>query len=206
MNDIDKYILQFPENVQHILQKIRKIIKDNAPGAEEIIAYGMPSYKTNRKPLVYFAAYKNHIGFYATPSGHLEFQKDLSNYKQGKGSVQFPIDKPLPYDLIEKIVKYRLKEETMNNKISPGILHDLPNDIEKALIENIDVLEQWNKLTPIQRNEWICWVTIVKKAETRAEHIERMITEIREGQLQPCCWPGCPHRKPSSQKWFKKNK
>ncbi len=70
----------------------------------------MPAYKLNKKPLVYFAAYKNHIGFYATPSGHAEFSTELSKYKQGKGSVQFPIDEPMPLDLIERIVKFRAAE------------------------------------------------------------------------------------------------
>ena len=110
MGEIEIYIKQFPDNVQEILQKIRKLIRDNAPSAVELIAYGMPAYKLNNKPLVYFAAFKNHIGFYATPSGHSEFQEELSKYKQGKGSVQFPIDKPIPYDLIERMVKYRVAE------------------------------------------------------------------------------------------------
>lgn len=116
MDDIDKYILQFPEEVQDILRKIRNVIKDNAPEAEEVMAYGMPGYKTNKKPLVYFAAYKNHIGFYATPSGHCEFKDALSTYKQGKGSVQFPLDKPMPYELIERIVKFRVKENNSRTK------------------------------------------------------------------------------------------
>jgi uncharacterized protein YdhG (YjbR/CyaY superfamily) len=115
MDDIDKYILQFPEDVQEILKKIRELIKENAPEAEESMSYGMPGYKLNKKPLVYFAAYKNHIGFYATPTGHNEFKEELSNYKQGKGSVQFPINTPIPYKLIERIVKFRVKEN--NDKI-----------------------------------------------------------------------------------------
>jgi uncharacterized protein YdhG (YjbR/CyaY superfamily) len=110
MDAIEKYMIQFPENVQDILMKIRKLIKDNAPNAEERISYGMPAYKTNNKPLVYFAAFKNHIGFYATPSGHIEFKEELSKYKQGKGSVQFPLDRPIPYELIERMVKYRVSE------------------------------------------------------------------------------------------------
>jgi uncharacterized protein YdhG (YjbR/CyaY superfamily) len=109
-NEIDKYIEQFPENVQDILQTIRKIIKKNAPEAVEVMSYGLPAYKTNKKPLVYFAAFKNHIGFYATPTGHSEFKDELSKYKQGKGSVQFPIEKPIPYKLIERIVKFRVAE------------------------------------------------------------------------------------------------
>lgn len=93
----------------------------------------------------------------------------------------------------------------MNNNIASGIVHEVPEDIQKALIADVSVLERWNRLTPIQRNEWICWITIVKKQETRTEHILRMIEELKEGKRQPCCWPGCPHRRPSAQKWFKKN-
>jgi uncharacterized protein YdhG (YjbR/CyaY superfamily) len=113
MDKIETYIQQFPENVQEILRNIRKLIKDNAPGAEELIAYGMPGYKANKKPLVYFAAFKKHIGFYATPSGHIEFKDELSKYKQGKGSVQFPLDQPIPYNLIVRIVKFRVIENSL---------------------------------------------------------------------------------------------
>jgi len=112
MNEVDNYIQQFPENVQEILKRIRTLVVENAPEAEEVMAYGMPGYKTNKKPLVYFAAFKNHIGFYATPSGHSEFRNELANYKQGKGSVQFPIDKPIPYDLIERMIKFRVLENS----------------------------------------------------------------------------------------------
>ena len=107
---VDNYIESFPESVQILLRQIRTTIKESAPDAVESIAYHMPAYKTNGKPLVYFAAFKNHIGFYATPTGHSEFAKELSKYKQGKGSVQFPFDKPVPFDLIGRIVKFRVKE------------------------------------------------------------------------------------------------
>ena len=110
MNEVDRYISRFPEEVQQQLQKVRTIIKKMAPKATEQMAYGMPGYKKNGKPLVYFAGYKNHIGFYATPSGHEAFQKELSNYKQGKGSVQFPLVQPIPFELIEKIVRFRVEE------------------------------------------------------------------------------------------------
>lgn len=93
----------------------------------------------------------------------------------------------------------------MNKQILSGVVHEVPDDMIKALTEDADILEHWNSLTPIQRNEWICWVTIVKKAETRLEHIHRMIEELKEGKRKPCCWPGCPHRRPSAQKWFKKS-
>lgn len=92
----------------------------------------------------------------------------------------------------------------MTEKIADGVVHNVPNDMQKVLTSDTSILERWNKLTPIQRNEWICWVTIVKKSETRAEHIRRMIEELAEGKRQPCCWPGCPHRRPWVQKWFKK--
>lgn len=116
MNEIEKYIQQFPDDVQEKLRNIRKLVKDNAPEAEESFGYKMPAYKTNKKPLVYFAAFKNHIGFYATPSGHNEFQEELSKYKQGKGSVQFQLDQPIPYKLIEKIVKFRVNENNENTE------------------------------------------------------------------------------------------
>jgi hypothetical protein len=91
-----------------------------------------------------------------------------------------------------------------SNVIASGIVHEVPADIKKVLEADNEILERWNKLTSIQRNEWICWVTIVKKTETRAEHVHRMAEELKEGKRQPCCWPGCPHRRPSTQKWFKK--
>lgn len=116
MNDIDAYISQFPEEIRLVLQKVRAVIQENAPGAQEAMAYGMPGYKTNKKPLVYFGAFKNHIGFYATPSGHEEFERELASYKQGKGSVQFPLDQPIPYELIARMVKFRLAENQHQKK------------------------------------------------------------------------------------------
>lgn len=108
--DIDSYIGNFKSEVQEILTNIRKIILDSHPDIVEKWAYGMPGYKLNKKPLVYFAAYQNHIGFYATPTGHEAFAEKLSPYKQGKGSVQFPLNKPIPYKLISEIVAFRVEE------------------------------------------------------------------------------------------------
>lgn len=107
---VAQYIQTFPKETQSILENIRAIIVKKAPNAVESISYGMPAYKTTGKPLVYFAGYKNHIGLYATPSGHSQFADALSGYKQGKGSVQFPLSQPIPYDLIERIVVFRTKE------------------------------------------------------------------------------------------------
>lgn len=88
--------------------------------------------------------------------------------------------------------------------ISSGIFHELTPDIEKVLKEDTELLTRWNSLTPIQRNEWICWITIVKKEATRVAHIQQMMEQLKQGDRNPCCWPGCPHRKPSAQKWFEK--
>lgn len=114
--NVNEYIAAFPEEVQNKLAQIRAIVKAAAPEAEESISYGMPAYKLNKKPLVYFAGHKNHIGFYATPTGHATFAKELSIYKQGKGSVQFPLNEPLPLKLIERIVQFRVAENNQGNK------------------------------------------------------------------------------------------
>jgi len=107
---IDEYIKSFPKDVQPILEKIRQTIRKAAPGSVETISYQMPTFKLNGKGLVYFAGYRNHIGFYPVPSGVAAFKKELSPYKQGKGSAQFPIDEPIPYDLVRRIVQFRIKE------------------------------------------------------------------------------------------------
>ena len=114
INEVEKYIYSFPEDVRIILLQIRQIIKDEAPCAIEGFAYQMPSYKTNGKPLVYFAGFKKHIGFYATPSGHEAFSRELSKYKHGKGSVQFPLNQPIPFDLIRQIVAFKVEENNYN--------------------------------------------------------------------------------------------
>lgn len=108
VNNVDEYISAFPANVQVILKEIRSQIKNLAPQAIESISYGMPAYKINKKPLVYFAGYNKHIGFYPTPVGIAAFQDDFVWYKTAKWSVQFPLDKPMPYDLMKKIIQYRL--------------------------------------------------------------------------------------------------
>ena len=105
----DEYINAQPANVRTMLKKIRQTIKTAAPEAEEVISYNMPAYKYNGM-VVFFAAFKNHIGFYPAPRGIEAFKKELSAYKGAKGSVQFPLDKPIPLGLISKIVKFRVKE------------------------------------------------------------------------------------------------
>ena len=107
--NIDEYIAGFPKDVQDILQEIRGIIKKAAPDAEEAIKYQIPTFVLNGN-LVLFAAFQKHVGFYPTPSGIKEFKDELSAYDSAKGSVQFPLDRPIPFNLIRKIAKFRVKE------------------------------------------------------------------------------------------------
>ena len=107
---IDQYISTFPKEVQDLLRTFCQAVKKAAPEAQETISYQMPTFKLNGKNLVHFAAFKSHIGFYPVPSGIVAFKKELSAYKQGKGSVQFPLDQPLALELVTKIVEFRVKE------------------------------------------------------------------------------------------------
>ena len=107
---IDEYVKIFPADVQIILQKLRRTIKETAPGAAETISYQMPAFKLNGKILVYFAAWKDHIGFYPTSSGIEHFKKELSEYRWSKGAVQSPLDKPIPLDIVKRIVRFRIEE------------------------------------------------------------------------------------------------
>lgn len=111
---IDDYIAGFPESVREVLGKVRDTIRQAAPGATETIAYRMPTFTLNGT-LVHFAGFAKHVGFYPTPSGMVKFQQELSRYKTGKGSVQFPLDMPVPYRLIERIVKFRVRENRARN-------------------------------------------------------------------------------------------
>jgi len=116
--NIDEYISSQPAEVQKLLQKVREAIQDAAPGATEYISYAMPSFKYNGRILVYFAAHKSHIGFYATPTANIAFKKELAGYKTSKGAVQFPFDRPLPYELIRRMVQFKLVEITSSSKKS----------------------------------------------------------------------------------------
>lgn len=110
---IEAYIRKFPQEVQEKLQRIRRTIQEQAPDAIETMSYGIPTFKQNTN-LVHFAGYKKHIGFYPTPSGIEHFKEELSEYEVSKGTVKFPHNKPIPYDLISLIVRFRVKEEDNN--------------------------------------------------------------------------------------------
>lgn len=113
---IDEYIEAFPEDLARMLESMRKTIREAAPDAVEAISYQMPTFKLNGRNLVHFAAFKNHIGFYPIPSGIEAFKTELSPYKQGKGSVRFPLEKPLPLDLVRRIVRFRAEETRRGGK------------------------------------------------------------------------------------------
>jgi len=109
-NNIDEYILLFHPDIQVLLNEIRETIREKAPNAKETINYQIPTFTLNGN-LVHFAAFKNHIGFYPTPSGINIFKEELTNYKTSKGSIKFPLKKPIPYELIAKITAFRVKEQ-----------------------------------------------------------------------------------------------
>ena len=119
---MDRYIESFPENVQSVLEKLRATVQEAAPEAVESISYDMPTFKLNGERLVYFSAWKNHVGLYSIPEGNEAFRKELSPYAGEKGSLRFPLDKPIPYDLVKKIVMLRMKEiraRKRNDRILP---------------------------------------------------------------------------------------
>lgn len=113
---MDAYIASFPKEVRGILEHIRETIRKAAPEAVEAISYQIPTFKLNGSNLVHFAAWKDHVGFYATPSGNAAFKKELAPYKVAKGSIQFPLDEPIPYDLVTKIAKFRVRETQVKKK------------------------------------------------------------------------------------------
>ncbi|MBN2335713.1 DUF1801 domain-containing protein [Candidatus Bathyarchaeota archaeon] len=106
---VDEYIAGFPEDTQEILEKLRHVIRESAPDAEETISYRMPTFRLKGN-LVHFAAHKKHVGFYPTPSAITAFEEELAPYETSKGSIRFPIDKPIPFDLVKRIVEFRVNE------------------------------------------------------------------------------------------------
>jgi len=111
---VDEYIARSPKNVRGILQELRRVIGESAPAADETISYGIPTFDLDGRHLVHFAARRNHIGFYPTSSGIEAFKKELSSFKTSRGTVQFPLEKPIPFDLVRRIVEFRVKENKSN--------------------------------------------------------------------------------------------
>ena len=114
---VDEYVASFPKSVRDILARLRRVVREAAPQAEETMSYGMPTFNLDGKPLVFFAAWKNHVGFYPVNSSIAEkFKNELAPFKMAKGSVQFPFDKPVPFDLVRKIAEFRVKESKSKTK------------------------------------------------------------------------------------------
>jgi uncharacterized protein YdhG (YjbR/CyaY superfamily) len=107
---IDEYLAEFPPDTRRVLGEVREAIRATAPGATETISYAIPTFDLNGRHLVHFAGFKSHVGFYPTSSGIAAFQDELDSYKSSKGSVQFPLDRPMPFDLIRRIVRFRVEE------------------------------------------------------------------------------------------------
>lgn len=112
---IDQYIESFAEQTQKILQNLRKVVLEEVPGAEETIRYGLPTLRLNNKNVLHFGGFKTHIGFYPAPSGIGAFEQELAQYQTGKGTLQFPLDEELPWELIRKVARHRLAEVSKNN-------------------------------------------------------------------------------------------
>jgi hypothetical protein len=127
-------------------------------------------------------------------------KKSGAGRKTGKGKRSSASKRKAP----RAVAKPRLPSggNPPRTPVAAGVMHEVPADLRAILTSDADLLDKWNDLTAIQRNEWICWVTIVKKAETRADHLRRMCSELGAGERQPCCWPGCPHRRPKAKKRF----
>lgn len=136
LNDIDLYIEAFPKPTQLLLKEIRQVISQTAKNAEECINYGMPTFKLEGVNLVHFAGYKNHIGFYPTPSAIKKFKEEILSYKNSKGAVQFPLDEKLPINLIKKIVVFRIneiREKTLSKKTTSNFHTGLSAPAQRAL-------------------------------------------------------------------------
>lgn len=152
--DIDEYISMFPKDIQKLLQQMRKAIKKAAPQAEETINYAIPTF-TLKGNLVHFAAFKNHIGFYPAPSGIEAFKKELANYKGAKGSVQFPVNEPLPLELVTEIVRFRVAENFQKEEKkkvrqpSKRAAEDVKKPIAKAAVIKQRTSLQNNSLPPL---------------------------------------------------------
>lgn len=117
---IDEYIESFPQSTKIILEKVRQVIKKTVPQANETISYQIPAFKLNAKYIIYFAGFTKHISLYPAPREHKDFKEELKNYKGGKGTVQFPLDRALPWKLIERIVRFRIRENETKNS-TPGM-------------------------------------------------------------------------------------
>ncbi|WP_313152325.1 DUF1801 domain-containing protein [Lacrimispora sp.] len=185
---IDEYIAGQNPEIQPILGKLYQTIKEAAPEATEKISWGMATFVYHGN-LVHFSAEKKHIGFHPAPSAIIAFQEELKEYRYSKGTVQFPYDKPLPYELIERMVRFRtaeqaaLFEEKKAGKTKEKTLrpcYPMPDDI-MAELQKEDLAEAYDARPPYQKNDYIGWITRARRPETRRKRIDQMLDELRSG-------------------------
>lgn len=185
---IDEYIAGCPFEVQPLLHTIRQTIKEAAPMASEKISWGMATFFYHGN-LVHFSSEKKHIGFHPASSAIEAFREELTDYKYSKSTIQFPYEKPLPLDLIRRIVIFRVAEQESNlqakqkgNKAERVLRprHEIPDYVTERLQEE-DLTAQYEARPPYQRNDYIGWITKAKRPETRQKRLNQMMDELRAG-------------------------
>lgn len=185
---IDEYIAQRPTEIQPLLKQLRQTILEAAPDATEKISWGMATFVYHGN-LVHFSAETRHIGFHPTPSAIEAFQAELSAYSCSKGTVRFPYTQPLPWDLIKRMVVFRVKEQTAlvdakktGSKTAPvpRTRYPMPDDIRQTLQQEA-LTTQYEARPPYQRNDYIGWITRAKRPETRNKRLHQMLLELRTG-------------------------
>lgn len=187
INTIDAYIAGRPAEIQAVLHKVRKTIRSAAPNALEKISWQMPTFWQGEN-LIHFAAFKKHIGIYPGDLSQAPFEERLAGYHRTKGAVQFPLDKPIDYELIADITRWRVACAEHNSKNNSGMntsrmtrkVYDIPDYIAAALDEN-RLWEHYRARPPYQRNDYIGWITRGKREETRQKRLLRMLDELQSG-------------------------
>lgn len=183
MNEIDAYINGFPSEVQVRLTTVRELIREIAPQATERICMRMPTYDLNGKWLVHFAGFDKHIGFYPQPEGIIAFQDKLKEYKTSKGAVQFPLDKPLPLDLIREIVRYRVENQAVEEPAeSKSRTVVVPDELSKVLKGEDEAAAFFDSLSDGYKRGYCDWVGGAKQQATRETRAEKALVMLKNKQ------------------------
>ena len=184
---IDQYVSEYPDEVQLILEKVRETIRSAAPDAIEKISWRMPTFWQNEN-LIHFAAFNKHISIFPGGEASTVFADKLTNYKTAKGTIQFPLNKPIPYELIKEITSWRVDVVTNSSKSNQDMdtskmtrkVYDIPDYVAAALDES-GLWEHYRARPPYQRNDYIGWITRGKREETRQKRIVQMLEELQSG-------------------------
>ena len=183
---IDEYIEAQPEDIRDVLRKVREIICAAAPDSAEKISWNMPTFRQGEN-IIHFAAFKKHLGIYPGDLSLSPFMDRLADYRCSKGAIQFPYDKPIDFELIADITRWRVscvKRANTNQDMDAGKLtrplHDIPDYVAAAL-DNSGLWERYRARPPYQRNDYISWITGAKREETRQKRLGQMLDELRNG-------------------------